>query len=249
MNPRLPLYHRIEKDLKNKIFSGQYKPGDILPSERELIEIYKVSRLTAREAVSRLANQGLVNKIQGKGTFVSTQKSESNMGSLYSEGEEVLMRNYEIKTKVLDLKIIIPDAMICKSLKIEDCKEKVAYMERLRYANNYPVALIKSYIPYSLVPDFELIDFTNRSLYRTLEESYRMQLYDADEIIEAVKADARSAELLEIKKGTPLLYNHRTVRLLDRSTIEYETVMYRSDIYKYHNRLKGARNLAALSGS
>ncbi len=249
MNPRLPLYHRIENDLKNKIFSGHYKPGDILPSERELIEIYKVSRLTAREAVSRLANQGLVEKIQGKGTFVSTPKPEHSMGSLYSEGEEVLMRNYEIKTKVLDLKIIIPDAIVSKNLKLEDSKEKVIYLERLRYANNYPVALIKSYLPHRLVPDLELVDFTNKSLYKTLEESYRMQLYDANEIIEAVKADTRSADLLEIKRGTPLLFNHRTVRLLDRTTIEYETVMYRSDIYKYHNRLTGAGNLAALSGS
>jgi len=249
MDPRLPLYHRIENDLKNKIFSGNYKPGDILPSERELIEIYKVSRLTAREAVSRLANQGLVRKIQGKGTFVSTPKSENSMGSLYSEGEEVLMRNYEIKTKVIDLKIIIPDAMVSKYLELEDSKEKVVYLERLRYANNYPVALIKSYLPCSLVPDLELVDFTNKSLYRTLEESYRMQLYDANEIIEAVKADSRCADLLGIKQGAPLLFNHRTVRLLDRTTIEYETVMYRSDIYKYRNRLIGAGNLAALSGS
>ena len=82
MNPRLPLYHRIENDLKNKIFSGQYKTGDMLPSERELIEIYKVSRLTAREAVSRLANQGLVEKVQGKGTYVSTPRRERRMGSL-----------------------------------------------------------------------------------------------------------------------------------------------------------------------
>lgn len=247
MNPRLPLYHRIENDLKNKIYSGHYKPGDILPSERELIEIYKVSRLTAREAVSRLANQGLVNKIQGKGTFVATPQQDYSMGSLYSGGEEVLMRNYEIKTKVLDLKIIIPDAIVSKNLKLPEDKEEVIYLERLRYANNNPFALIKSYLPHRLVPDLELVDFTNKSLYRTLEESYRMQLYDANEIIEAVKADARSAELLDIKRGTPLLFNHRTVRLLDRTTIEYETVMYRSDIYKCHNRLVGAANLGALS--
>ena len=247
MNPRLPLYHRIENDLKNKIFSGQYKPGDILPSERELIEIYEVSRLTAREAVSRLANQGLVNKIQGKGTYVSKPKQGHSSGSLYSGGEEVLMRNYEIKTEVLELKIMIPDAIVRKYLNLEDPKEEVVYLERLRYANNNPVALIKSYMPYKQVPGLEKVDFTNKSLYKTLEEAYRMQLYDATEIIEAVKADARSAEFLEIKRGTALLFNHRTVRLLDRSVIEYETVMYRSDIYKYHNRIIG--NLAALPKS
>ncbi len=247
MNPRLPLYHRIENDLKNKIFSGQYKTGDMLPSERELIEIYKVSRLTAREAVSRLANQGLVEKIQGKGTYVSTPQRESRMGSLFSGGEEILMRYYEITTKVLDLRIMVPDAIVSKNLNLQGEKEEVVYLERLRYANNNPVALIKSYLPHTSVPNLEKVDFTNKSLYKTLEESYRMQLYDANEIIEAVKANERSAGLLEIKRGTALLFNHRTVRLLDRSIIEYETVMYRSDIYKYHNRIIG--NLAALPKS
>ncbi|RKX80393.1 MAG: hypothetical protein DRP58_13275 [Spirochaetes bacterium] len=243
MNPRLPLYHRIENDLKNKIFSGQYKTGEMLPSERELIEIYKVSRLTAREAVSRLANQGLVEKVQGKGTYVSTPQRENRMGSLYSGGEEILMRYYEITTKVLDLRIMVPDAIVSKNLNLQS-EEEVVYLERLRYANNNPVALIKSYLPHRSVPNLEQVDFTNKSLYQTLEETYRMQLYDANETIEAVKADERSSELLEIKRGTALLFNHRTVRLLDRSIIEYETVMYRSDIYKYHNRIVG--NLAAL---
>ena len=244
MNPKLPLYHRIENDLKNKIFSGQYKAGDMLPSEREIIEIYKVSRLTAREAVNRLAMQGLVEKVQGKGTFVSTPRRENSMGSLYSGGEEILMRYFEISTKVLDIRIMVPDAIVSKNLDLKDDKTEVVYLERLRFANDNPVALIKSYLPHSQVPGLESVDFTDKSLYKTLEEKYGMQLYDANEIIEAVKADERSAKLLKIKKGTPLLFNHRTLRLLDRSIIEYETVMYRSDIYKYHNRLVG--NLAAL---
>lgn len=245
MDPRLPLYHRIEIDIKNKIFSGQYKIGDLLPSERELIEIYKVSRLTAREAINRLANQGLVQKIQGKGSYVSTPHKEKAMGSLYSGGEEILMRYYEITTKVLNNKTITPDEIICKNLNLENDQEKVFYLERLRSADNIPVALIKSYIPIKYVPDMEQIDFTDISLYKTLEENYRMQLYDADETIEAVLADERSAKLLKVKKGTALLFNHRIVRVLDRSIIEYETILYRSDIYKYHNRLTG--NLTAFA--
>ena len=169
------------------------------------------------------------------------------MGSLFSGGEEILMRYYEITTKVLDLRIMVPDAIVSKNLNLQGEKEEVVYLERLRYANNNPVALIKSYLPHTSVPNLEKVDFTNKSLYKTLEESYRMQLYDANEIIEAVKANERSAGLLEIKRGTALLFNHRTVRLLDRSIIEYETVMYRSDIYKYHNRIIG--NLAALPKS
>ncbi len=238
MNPQLPLYHRIENDLKNKIFLGNFKPGDMLPSERELMETYKVSRLTAREAVNRLAIQGLVEKVQGKGTFVKETQPVHRMGHLYSGGEEILMRFYEIKTKVLDLKILQPDKMVCKNLELESCEE-VVYLERLRYANKTPVALIKSYLPRHIVPGIESVDFTDKSLYRILEESYRVQLHEAQEIIEAVLADERTAELLEIKPGFPLLFNQRITHLLDGTVIEYETVTSRSDIYKYHNKLTG----------
>ncbi len=238
MNPQLPLYHRIENDLKNKIFLGNFKPGDMLPSEREIMEIYKVSRLTAREAVNRLAIQGLVEKVQGKGTFVKNANPVHRMGHLYSGGEEILMRFYEIKTKVLDLEIIPPEEEVCKNLELDSCEE-VVYLERLRFANKTPVALIKSYLPKHLVPGIESIDFTDKSLYSTLEETYRLQLHEAQEIIEAVLADERTAALLEISKGFPLLFNQRITHLLDGTVIEYETVASRSDIYKYHNKLSG----------
>lgn len=238
MDPKMPLYYKIESDLKNKIFSGHYKSGDILPSERELIDMYKVSRLTARAAVDRLATENLVVKIQGKGTFVATPQLNHRMGPLYSVGEEILMRYYEVKTKVLNLKIIIPNKIVKEYLELQE-KEKVVYLERLRYANKTPVALIKSYLPYQYVPDVELIDFTDKSLYQILENFYNLQLHEAQETIEAVKAEARSANLLEIKPGTALLLNHRVTRLMDGKVIEYEMVEYRSDIYKHRNTLVG----------
>jgi len=238
MGPKVPLYYIIERDLKNKIFSGHYKPGDILPSERELIDIYKVSRLTARKAVDRLATENLVVKIQGKGTFVTTPKLNYRMGSLYSGGEEILMRHYKVKTKVLNLKVIIPNKIVKEYLDLQK-KEKAVYLERLRYANKTPVALIKSYLPYRYLPNIELLDFTDKSLYQILENSYGLQLYEAQETLEAVKADTRSANLLGIKPGTPLLLNQRVTHLIDGKIIEYEIVEYRTDIYKYRNTLKG----------
>lgn len=238
MNPKIPLYYKIEGDLKNKIFSGHYKSGDILPSERELIDMYKVSRLTVRAAVDRLAIENLVVKIQGKGTFVATPRLNRRMGPLYSGGEEILMRYYEVKTKVLNLKIIIANKIVKEYLELQE-KEKAVYLERLRYANKTPVALIKSYLPYRYVPDMELIDFTDKSLYQILENSYDLQLHEAQETIEAAKAEARSANLLEIKLGTALLLNQRVTRLMDGKVIEYEIVEYRSDIYKHRNTLVG----------
>ena len=242
MNPRLPLYHIIEKDLKNKILSGHYKPGDILPSERKLTEIYEVSRLTAREAVSRLSLQGLVEKIQGKGTFVTKPKINHRMGYLHSGGNEVLTSFYEIRTKILNLKVIEPSEMVFNNLELKGKGSKVIYLERLRYANETPAAIIKSYLPHEYVPGMETIDFTDKSLYYILENTYRIQLHDAQEIMEAVTANVKSADLLKIKRGTALLFNQRIVRLIDGTVIEYETIESRSDIYKYHSDLVGKTN-------
>ncbi len=238
MYTRIPLYQQIENDLKNKIFFGHYKPGDLLPSESKLVEIYKVSRLTVREAINRLVIEGLVVKVQGKGTFVTTPHFDHRIGPLYSSGEELLMRYYEVNTEVLELKIITPDKIVKENLELKE-DEDVIYLERLRYANKTPVALIKCYLPHKYVPGIENIDFTDESLYRILEQHYGMQLHEAQEIIEAVIADAKSAKLLGVKVGTPLLLDQRITRLIDGTVVEYEVVKYRSDIYKYHNKLVG----------
>jgi len=241
MNPKMPLYHMIENDLKNKIFSGHYKPGEILPSERELTDMYKVSRLTARAAVNRLATDKLVIKIQGKGTFVASPQLEYKMGSLYSRGEEILMKHYKIQTEVLSTKRVIPDKPIQSYLEIPE-GEKVIYLERIRSANEIPFALIKSYLPYHYVPNLELLNLADKSLYQTIEDFYHLQLHEAEETIEATKADNRTASLLKVKPGTPLLLNNRLTRLFDGSIIEYEIVQYRSDVYKYHNKLIGRKS-------
>ncbi len=238
MNVQLPLYYKIENDLKKKIMKGDYKAGDPLPSEKQLVEKYKVSRLTAREAVKRLEAQRLVVKIQGKGTFVARPQIYHRTGSLYSGGEEILLQNFQVKTRVLDIKKVAPHSGIYRKLELDD-KEEVIALERLRYANEIPVALIKCYIPYKYVPGIESMDLENKSLYRTLEDHYLLQLHEAQEVIEAVKADSRSAGYLEIKPGMPVLLNKRTTYLADGVVIEYEKVLYRSDIFKYYNKLVG----------
>jgi len=149
-----------------------------------------------------------------------------------------LLQHFELKTKVLKNKKIKPDNDIRKKLALKG-DEEVLFLERLRYAGVTPFALIKCYLPYEYVKDMELLDFTDKSLYRTMEDEYRLQLKDALEIIEAVAVDDRSAKLLMIKPGTPILLNQRVTYLIDDTLIEYEQVLYRSDIFKYRNKLIG----------
>lgn len=238
MGINVPLYFQIEMEIRKKIAAGNYKRGTLLPSERELVDTYKVSRLTARNAINRLVAQGLVTKIQGKGTFVAEQSRDHMVGPLNSSSEVFLLKNYTVKTKVLESKKTAPTKEIYKKLQLEECEsEEIFYLERVRYANDKPVAYIKCYLPYGPIDKIETIDFSVATLYRTLEDYYRLELYEAYEVIEATKVDKKSAQLLELEPGSPVLLNKRTTYLKGGTIIEYEKVLYRSDIYKYHNKL------------
>ena len=231
-----PLYYQIEMDLRKKIVSGVFGPGHLLPSERVLMETYKVSRLTVREAVNRLAIQGLVVKKQGKGTFVpefNPQYVDHMVGPLNSSSEMFLLKNYTVNTIVINSQKMVPTKEIRKKLHLRDTTDvNIFYLERVRYADNIPVAHIKCYLPYGPIDGIERVDFSKSTLYRTLEDYYRLELHEAYEVIEATGADKKSAKLLEIESGAPVLLNQRTTYLKDGTIIEYEKVIYRSDIYK-----------------
>ncbi len=247
MGINIPLYFQIEMDLRKKIVDGGFVPGHQLPSERELVQSYKVSRLTIREAINRLVAQGLVIKKQGKGTFVAEKSADQMVGPLSSSSEVFLLNNYKVKTTVIQAKKMVPGKRICKFLQLPDTGEdEIYYLERVRYANETPVAHIKCYIPYKFVKNIETFDFSKTTLYRTLEDYYRLDIFEAYEVIEATSLDQRNAKLLGLTVGAPVLMNQRTTYLKDGNVIEYEKVLYRSDIYKYHNKLirRGQANLS-----
>jgi GntR family transcriptional regulator len=233
-----PLYFKIEMDLRKKIRAGNFFSGQRLPSERELVKTYNVSRLTVREAINRLVAQGIVKKKQGKGTFISEPTVDHMVGALNSSSEVFLLKNYDVRTKVIESVISIPSIDICKKLKLKNCEiEEIFYLERVRYADDLPFAHIKCYLPHGPIAKIEMINFSKAFLYRTLEDHYRLELYEAYEVIEAAELDDRSATLLELETGAPVLLNQRTTYLKDGTIIEYEKVLYRSDVLKYQNKL------------
>lgn len=238
MGINVPLYFQIESDLREKIVSGEYQPGDLIPSERELVENYKVSRLTVREAIKRLVAQGIVKKIQGKGTYVTEYSPDYLVGPLNIISEVFLLSKYTIETKVLSSKKMKPDKEICEKLQLEECENNdIFYLERVRYANGTPYAYVKCYLPYSYVENIETFDFTQATLYRTMEDYFRLELYEAYDVIEATTVNKRCANLLDLKPGAPVLLNQRTAYLQNGTIIEFEKLIQRSDIFKYRNKL------------
>lgn len=238
MEDPVPLYYRVEEQIKKRILDGQYEIGQPIPTETELQKEFGVSRLTIREAIKRLVAYRLVEKKQGRGTFVIRPDAHHRVGFLSSPSEEILSRNFTLLTKVIEIKKFNADELIAKNLSIQ-INEEVLFLERLRYANDVPAQLIKSYLPYKYVENIESVDFTKNFLYKILEDQYTLHLEEADEIIEAMKIGEKDANLLEIELGTPILLTKRKTYLNDGTIIEYNTILYRPNILKYHIKLKG----------
>ena len=233
-----PLYYVIEQNLKKKIVSGRYKPGDLLPSEREMVLSFKVSRLTVRDAINRLVHQGLVEKIQGKGTYVAEPRPTYSVGPLNSFEVDLLHNKPAIETRVIKSKKMVANPNIFNTLDLKKLgSNKIFYLERVRYTNKTPLAYFKTYLPYGFVEGIEQIDFTKVTLYQTLEDHYRLDLHEAYDVVDALQVNKKSAELLKLSIGAAVLRNYRKTYLKSGEIVEYEEVLYRSDIYKYRNKL------------
>src|SRR5690625_3765049 len=128
----IPVYFKIENDIKEKILSGKYKSGDKIPSENELTEIYDVSRMTVRQAMNNLVNDGYLLKYKGKGTFVSNNKIEKNIQGVRSFTEEMEASGKKVSSKIISMKEMTPDKSVSEKLFLEK-GDKVYKIERIRY--------------------------------------------------------------------------------------------------------------------
>src|SRR5215472_9864244 len=139
-NSPVPRYHQLKEILREKIRSGEWKPGDIIPSERELSETYGISRMTARQAITDLVNEGLFYREQGKGTFVSQRKITQQLLHLTGFTEDIKARGQRPGTKVLSAETIPADEGTAEKLRI-DPGTSVFRLRRLRIADGSPLAI------------------------------------------------------------------------------------------------------------
>lgn len=146
----LPKYTIIEHDLLTKIKNGTYKPDTLIPKETELMEIYHVSRPTVRQAIQALVNKGLLAKRKRRGTIVVQNKiSQEFAHVIESYNDEVKNKGLTPRTHVILLQKELPTQEVYNSLKITK-DDYVFKLVRLRYADDQPVVLVTSYIPYKI---------------------------------------------------------------------------------------------------
>jgi GntR family transcriptional regulator len=229
----VPLYCQLKQLLKEQLLQSSPCPPDTrIPGEEELAATYRVSRMTARQAIVELVNEGILYRRAGKGTFVARPKIERKLARLTGYFDEMASRGFQPGSQILEESVIQAGLKIAGflDLRIDD---RVLQVFRLRLADEEPMALQTFHIPFDRCPELVEDDLSCNSLYHLLEQKYGLKLGHAEERITATTASRRQAALLSIDKDAPLLQIERLTFLDSGVPIEFVENFYRADRYVY----------------
>lgn len=228
MDHPLPKYYIIYEDLLYEIRSGKYQEGDLFPSDTELVKKYNVSRGTVREAIKLLFQQGYLIREQGKGTFVTYKKIHQNPERLIGFTELMRLHNVKPSATIIEKEITQPDANLRSLMKLDD-DQKVVRLVRLRFGNNQPLIIERSYFNFDLFEPIYDMDLENNSIFELLHENSDIRLGDALQKIEAISAGNEEHQLLGVDLRTPLLLIKRLIKTTGGLIFQFSEDVYRSD--------------------
>lgn len=233
MKKEKPLYLQLVDTLEIKI-REQMSPNDKLLSERELSEANQVSRITVRQALKELEMRGLIYRKQGKGSYVSNiVEPATDLSTSFSFTEQMKKLGKIPKTTILSFEQTQVTSYLSKKLGMDE-DSQVYELERLRIADSKPLMFERSYLPENLFPDLTVQLLKQKPLYDIFSEDYEQTIRLADEEFYASLALDYEAELLEIKKGDPVLHIIRKTYNEKNILIEYTYSIARADQFRYH---------------
>jgi GntR family transcriptional regulator len=240
LNPRsrLPLYHQLYEMLVSRIRSGEWKPGEMIPPEYELIRRYEISRITVRKVLDLLTQEGLIIRQRGRGTFVARPQLEHSMTRIVSFTDDMRQRGFEPGTRVLYSGLVPASPSIAEALGVPE-GEELAQLCRLRLADGEPMCIEESNLVHRYMPGILGHDFARSSLREVKQEKYGIRWGRAKQTIRAIAAPAEPAKLLEIKLRSPLLCFERVSFSQNDVPMEFLRVYYRADRYVIYNELLG----------
>ena len=222
--------HAQLRDVLAAMCATELEPDSAIPSERELMETYGVSRATVRRAIESLIGEGLLRRVQGKGTFVGRPRVESHL-HLASFTDDMRRRGLEPSTRVVRADAVEPPAQVARFLGLAG-GEPAWRLERVRLAGGEPMAFEASWYAMDLLPGLDGHDLTG-SLYTILADAYGLAVDTADQTVWAEVADERLARYLAIEVGAPVMAFDRHGMSAGRP-LERAVSHYRGDRYQLH---------------
>jgi GntR family transcriptional regulator len=235
--PGLPLYRRIQADLREQVAGGALAPGSRLETEQELMARYEVSRATVRQALGGLVADGVLEIRRGLGTWVRPAAMEHRLGGFYTFSREIERHGRTPATRVRSLELVPAAPLVAEALDVPP-RTTVVALGRIRLADDEPIVTETSYLPAARFPGLERIDFSRARLYDTLTSMYGVRPLRARETFEPVLLTADEARVLEAQRGDPALRVERVAFDADGVAIEFCRSTVRGDRYRYSVELR-----------
>ncbi|MFD1441317.1 MULTISPECIES: GntR family transcriptional regulator [Lacticaseibacillus] len=227
-----PVYIQIHNQIKKDIEAGKWQIGDRIPSERDLAVTFNVSRMTLRQAIQTLVDEGILERRIGAGTFVANQKVQERVSGVTSFTDIMIAQGKRPSSKTISYHVAKPSLSESEKLKLKD-GDQVLRMERIRFADDVPISFEVATVPYDLVKDFSKSEVT-KSFYHTLEKKGGYVLGGAQQTVSAMTASERIAEYLAIKRGDAILRLRQTSFLQDGRPFEYVRTQYVGERFEFY---------------
>jgi GntR family transcriptional regulator len=237
MDRRLPLYQRVRDQIAHEV-GKTWRPGDAIPSEAELAKTHGVALGTLRKALDILVAEGLLERFQGKGTFVRRADFNASLFRFFRfqtvQGERRIP-----DSRILRLHVLKGPSAITSALRLP-LRTEVIRVNRLRFANEAPVLLEEIWLPkekFKALLDLEIIAFGNL-LYPMYETYCNQVIASAEETLTAELARPSDAKILRVPEGAPLIVIERTAFDFERTPIEWRRSKGPADLYKYNVEIR-----------
>jgi GntR family transcriptional regulator len=239
----LPVYYQIKQTIRNWIIDKEFRPGAKIPSENELSEKFQVSRLTIRQAISQLVQEGFLISKRGAGTFVTKNDGLIKSFGLEFSGfmDDLFYQISKSKTKSVKLTTMIVPKSIRPKLKLEKGNEEIIQIKRVRFLEKKPFAYTINYLPIEIGRRIKEQDLYKKPLLQIMEQDMGITFVEALQTIEASFANQEVAEKLAIPSGAPILFVERIMYAQKGKPVEVVQSSYRGDLYKYIVRLKNIK--------
>jgi GntR family transcriptional regulator len=232
-----PLYQQLREQLRAQIVDGQWVPGSAIPSERSLMSMTKLSRMTVRQAIAELAHEGLLKKDHGRGTFVTMRRADQIIEGVYSFSDGVRAQGRMPGSRVLR-RAIVPANDEQAGLLAVNVGDPLIYIERVRLIDSEPAMLDCVHIPEKLCPGLIDADLSG-SLYALLRDVFGLPPKRSTDTFEAILATSSLATALECEAGDPLMLMRRLAFTSDDTPLELTNEYARPDRCRYRIRLMG----------
>jgi len=231
MSKKVPVYIAMHNELRQKVLSKEWSKGQKIPSERTLAADFNVSRMTARQAVSSLVEEGLLERRQGAGTFVASDKVREKLSGIPSFTETIEKIGKVPSSRLVSFYTKYASESEAEKLQI-DQNEEVLVMERIRYADDEPICFEVATIPAHIVSEISKEEL-KQHFYQSLS-AIGYKVARAEQVISATWASEHVADLLNVKRESPILRLKQVSYTQEETPFEYVRAQYVGPRYEFY---------------